>query len=673
MINYLLNKFSKLDFSNGNIVADKSSKFDTLFFVCKFLSNYISTDGLYLDLSGNAKNEITMQIVEVFNKNEDSNGNNNYLSEILNYLQKIDVINRENTDKYKIIDDMILQFITTSIENAYICQYISIYDAFVNNDLWNDYIEYTKISIDDENKHTALINISNRISDKSPTITDNSSQWAYQTTMYYLEILGLANDEYGISRNLTIKKDKLTSKDLSANVKGTRSIGEKNDFYLHEFKLKYVKKMLENNLASNGFTKQTDFKRSRIVFGAPGTGKSFKLNVEKDQLVQSEEQYERVTFHPDYTYANFVGTYKPVMTNSNIIINQNDKEIIEVLNDKTISAQEKYDKLYDKFKDDNSLTRLSILIGLYDGGDFVAKKADGSDAAKSSVEKNHGKAIKPYVNLINNNANGNISYKYIPGPFMRLFVKAKKNPNVPYLLLIEEINRANVAAVFGDLFQLLDRDNNEESMYPVEASEDIKKFLLKEGIKLESNKIKIPSNLFIWATMNSADQGVFPMDTAFKRRWDFEYIGIDEKEISIKNRIIELNVLNGKQYINWNKLRKAINDCIAINKINEDKQLGPFFISKKILGEEYDKNDKDKTLIKSKVFEEIFKDKVLMYLFEDVFKSRSSKIFEDMYNGIFRYSNICAKLNEVGLKIFKIDNIESVYTTDEGKINEILD
>ena len=661
MINYLLKKFSKLDFSNGNIVADKSSKFDTLFFVCKFLSNYISTDGLYLDLSGNAKDEITKQIVEVFNKNEDSNGNNNYLSEILNYLQKIDVINKGNADKYRIIDDMVLQFITTSIENAYICQYISIYDAFVNNDLWNDYIEYTKISIDDENKHIALINISNRISDKSPTITDNSSQWAYQTTMYYLEILGLANDEYGISRNLTIKKDKLVSKDLSANVKGTRSIGEKNNFYLHEFKLKYVKKMLEHNLTSSSFAKPSNYKRNRIVFGAPGTGKSFKLNNERKELVgYNEGQYERVTFHPDYTYANFVGTYKPVMINSNGDINQNDKEIVEVLNDKNISAQEKYDKLYDKFKDDNSLTRLSILIGLYDGGDFVAKKADGSDAAKSSVEKNHGKAIKPYVNLINNNTNGNISYKYIPGPFMRLLVKALLNPGKPYLLLIEEINRANVAAVFGDLFQLLDRDDNEESEYPVEASEDIKKYLKEYG--LERNKIRIPNNMFIWATMNSADQGVFPMDTAFKRRWDFDYIGINNNEKGIDDIKFEIKTINKNNYedtsfLYWNKLRKSINKYLSDNKINEDKQLGPYFISKKVLLS----NDK-------KEFMDTFKNKVIMYLFEDAAKQKRIDLFSGVMNranegyNINSYSSICECFDKYGIEIFN-----NLIQNDYGK------
>lgn len=181
------------------------------------------------------------------------------------------------------------------------------------------------------------------------------------------------------------------------------------------------------------------YAHNRIVFGAPGTGKSFKLNDEQKDLVSEGGEYERVTFHPDYSYANFVGTYKPVPTKNGI------------------------------------------------------------------------------------------SYEYVPGPFMRIYVKAIENGQSvnkedvkPFLLLIEEINRANVAAVFGEVFQLLDRDDRNASQYPVKPSEDIKAYLAKElgGRPEQYDEIKIPDNMYIWSTMNSADQGVFPMDTAFKRRWN---------------------------------------------------------------------------------------------------------------------------------------------------------
>ena len=308
--------------------------------------------------------------------------------------------------------------------------------------------------------------------------------------------------------------------------------------------------------------------RNRIIFGAPGTGKSYMINEQRKELLgaDNESDYERVTFHPDYTYANFVGTYKPVPC-----------------------------------KDD-----------------------EGKDA---------------------------ITYEYVPGPFMRVYVNALKNAMTgnpkPYLLIIEEINRANVAAVFGDVFQLLDRDDDEISEYPIQASEDIKKYLAKElKCSLDKvEKIKIPDNMFIWATMNSADQGVFPMDTAFKRRWDFTYIGIDDNDVKISGKYV---VIGSKysQKVEWNALRKAINNYLSKLKINEDKQLGPFFISRKIVLPEKGNE------IDSKKFCETFKSKVIMYLFEDAARQKRPTLFEGCFNHSSRYSDICKEFDEHGLGIF---------------------
>ena len=289
---------------------------------------------------------------------------------------------------------------------------------------------------------------------------------------------------------------------------------------------------------------ESDEKRNIIYFGAPGTGKSYNLNQDKNCLLEDfEDNYERVTFHPDYSYANFVGTYKPV--------------------------------------------------------------PDGDS----------------------------ITYKYVPGPFMRILKKAFDNPGEPYLLIIEEINRANVAAVFGDVFQLLDRTEKNKSEYPIEASEDMKTYLNK-------TKIVLPSNLFIWATMNSADQGVFPMDTAFKRRWDFKYFSINHNENLIENT---KTIINDEE-VNWNKLRKQINDELLSYKINEDKLMGPFFAFNEFMGQE----------IPTETFKDIFKNKVIMYLFEDAARAKRNDLFSGARTKDYvTYSEICEEFDRNGLKIFK--------------------
>lgn len=309
---------------------------------------------------------------------------------------------------------------------------------------------------------------------------------------------------------------------------------------------------------------------NKIIFGAPGTGKSFYL---RNLITKyfSNENYERVTFQPNYTYAQFVGTYKPI----------------------------------------------------------TLKKSDN---------------------------NNEISYSYVPGPFIRMYLKAKLNPENNYVLAIEEINRANVASVFGDVFQLLDREEDGTSTYPITISEDMKQFFKDNS--LNTHELSLPKNLYIWATMNSSDQGVLPMDAAFKRRWDFEYINIDENE----NWDYEIPVpIDGK--IKWNILRKAINDKLKkIPGVNEDKLLGPYFISKSKL----DNIQGTPTDEQKNKFIETFKSKVLMYLFEDVCKMRPTALFDvTLEEGQTKpqYSDICKAFDENGIGIFgfKKEDIEAKY------------
>lgn len=415
----------------------------------------------------------------------------------------------------------------------------------------------------------------------------------------------------------------------------------------------------------NSFNKKSSeipYPHNRIIFGAPGTGKSFRLKKESTENSFFSE-ITRVTFHPDYSYSQFVGTYKPTMIKAdNKQEDENTRQIIQVLQNKTSSSQEKYNILYDKFKE-NNLTLLPFLLGLYTDDAFSTRKKDGSATADdNNAERNHGKAIRSYVNLKSENDGEEISYKYIPGPFLRTLVNALKsnrlNETKNYLLIIEEINRARVSAVFGDMFQLLDRNEYGESEYEIQTSEDMRNFLTEQlgGNKDDYQTIRLPNNFYIWATMNSADQGVFPMDTAFKRRWNFEYIGIDENESGVSAYEIPISrIVNEKKIIkkvNWNKLRQAINKKLICLNVNEDKLLGPYFIGEKDLKSAM-QNQED--------FINLFKSKVLMYLFEDAAKMKRNFFNCDKYI----YSEICKEFDKKGIEVFNFSDDE------KGELKEL--
>lgn len=280
------------------------------------------------------------------------------------------------------------------------------------------------------------------------------------------------------------------------------------------------------------------------------------------------------------------------------------------------------------------------------------------------------------------NDDGDITYGYVAGPFLDTYLNACMHPYDQYLLIIEEINRANPAAVFGDVFQLLDRNAGGWSEYSVAVPDDMKKHIARhlsslnkeERSSIEAyydpdmdfdefssstkNDLALPPNMFIWATMNSADQGVYPMDTAFKRRWDFRYIGLDDgedSEVTIddeKKRLSNIVVSWGaesKFKANWNALRKAINGFLSNDaKLNEDKLLGPFFVGPSSLTDAR--------------FGTAFKNKVLLYLYEDACKTKHSKVFAGDLNS---YSAVCEAFDERGTDIF-VDGFKTHYK--EGTI-----
>ena len=393
---------------------------------------------------------------------------------------------------------------------------------------------------------------------------------------------------------------------------------------------------------------KSDFPRNRIIFGAPGTGKSYKLNKDKDNLLNDGDTFERVTFHPDYSYANFVGCYKPIMKDAVFdSLTENQSEVLRILQDKSINAQDKYLEIKKIFTD--GATRIPILIGLCSDDNFSATNTDDEECS-ASVNRNHGIALRNYVQLKSKTLNKNeISYEYIPGPFIRVLVNALKDKDHKHLLIIEEINRANVAAVFGDVFQLLDRSSSGGSEYGIQISEDLKKYLSDNGLG-DIQELKIPNNMYIWATMNSADQGVFPMDTAFKRRWNFEYMSINEGEEKINTSTIRI----ANKDVNWNSLRKSINNYLSKKCINEDKLMGPFFLSSS-----------------EEITMDILKYKVLMYLHEDVVKHRNIGLFKSEFDmGVF--SSICKNFEEHGIEIFNNEILETVEYSDMVSANHHL-
>jgi 5-methylcytosine-specific restriction endonuclease McrBC GTP-binding regulatory subunit McrB len=278
-------------------------------------------------------------------------------------------------------------------------------------------------------------------------------------------------------------------------------------------------------------------KRNLLYFGAPGTGKSFEV----EELTKNEKTF-RTMFHEEYSYFDFIGQYKPTVS-----------------------------------------------------------------------EKSSQGSYKNARNVVITGKEPVILYDYVAGDFIKAYVEAKLNPNTKIYFIIEEINRGNCAAIFGDIFQLLDRNANDSSKYPTTTPVELENYLKSFEIG-DSNILSIPENLFIVGTMNTSDQSLYPMDSAFKRRWDMKFISINYKEEKLKQTIIE-----GTE-IKWLDFLLSINELIGEKLESENKMLGQWFIKEE----------------NNVIFEEDFKNKILNYLYYDVFKHDRKAVFgEIQYSKIF--------------------------------------
>ncbi len=355
-----------------------------------------------------------------------------------------------------------------------------------------------------------------------------------------------------------------------------------------------------------------------IYYGAPGTGKSFTIDDKTD-----DENSVRTTFHPDSDYASFVGAYKPTM------------EPVPIT---TFNGTQ---PLYAKPNSDHPGTEKKIV------------------------------------------------YKYVPQAFLKAYVAAWSNLDTPYFLIIEEINRGNCAQIFGDLFQLLDRNNAGSSSYAIHADEDIAQFLSgddngfaslsdeqKDAIRafvlhkdngktqavgqaiLDGKLLLLPPNLYIWATMNTSDQSLFPIDSAFKRRWNWKYMPIEYNPLDKKTQQpIDWKFQIGDNLYSWGQFLGKINPEIYTLTESSDKQMGYFFA----------KADNATGIIS----EDVFLNKVLFYLWTDVFKDFdvSSELFKNKKaNRSFRFTDFFEDSEALGNFIANL-NLDIV----EIDINSIED
>lgn len=310
--------------------------------------------------------------------------------------------------------------------------------------------------------------------------------------------------------------------------------------------------MPDNNAYLSGLSGSLSSKKSDkngaenvIYYGAPGSGKSYKIDQECD-----ETNSKRIIFHPDTQYSDFVGCLRPSM--------------------------------------------------------------NGND----------------------------VQYTFRPGPFTNAIIAADKSDDHFYLV-IEEINRASAAAVFGEIFQLLDRKPDGESVYSIDLSDaDMEDFIKNAAPDcLTGGKLRIPSNLSILATMNSSDQAVMPMDTAFKRRWRFEYVPIDFSESPNGCLLIPVSGSVSSVSIEWSAFAQIINDILEQNQIPEDRLLGPWFLSQDELKDTQSASN-------------ALKGKLLLYLWDDVLRhGEHAVLFDSDIRGfgrlVKRLSDRQAIFNEV--------------------------
>ena len=405
----------------------------------------------------------------------------------------------------------------------------------------------------------------------------------------------------------------------------------------------------DSSHAENHLLKTTGLQQ--IYYGAPGTGKSKTI---KD--LTFGESVIRTTFHPDSDYASFVGTYKPI-TEEVDLRDCNGKKVI----DEDTNEVVKEERIAYKF-----IPQAFLEAYVKAWKKLGRKKSDNSDKSYNRIHP----ALLDTPEIFTKN-------------------KASKKQ----FLIIEEINRGNCAQIFGDLFQLLDRNEYGFSDYPIVADKDMQKYLKKEfagweitnkdeinqlygeanmvNLIMKGERLVLPSNLYIWATMNTSDQSLFPIDSAFKRRWDWKYVPIREGRDKETNAPLNWYINTGDKQYNWWSFISKVNELIGSLTNSEDKKLGYFFCKAK----------------DGEIDADLFVSKVIFYLWNDVFKDYGfddkdfqdeegkilsfDRFYEDV-NGVtnVNVANVELFLENLGVDEFISDDEEEYINANEDEENE---
>ena len=379
----------------------------------------------------------------------------------------------------------------------------------------------------------------------------------------------------------------------------------------------------------------------QILFGAPGTGKSHTINSDANI---TEQNSIRTTFHPDSDYSTFVGCYKPTKK-------EQSKGVLTPLND-----------LISISKEQSTTEQRVKFISKYAESIKAAAKENGLSDNRIIRDTNYfGWNSDTYLmNFLNEILeerakidDSEITYDFTPQAFTNAYVAAWKNVESPFFLIIEEINRGNCAQIFGDIFQLLDRDEYGYSSYKTTPDQDLANYIREQFTDTDiddadvksGKKMQLPPNLYIWATMNTSDQSLFPIDSAFKRRWDWRYIPIDYTD---RGHYIAC----GDAQYSWADFLQKVNDRVESVTQSEDKKLGYWFMGN---GAE----QKEITIDR-------FVSKVIFYLWNDVFKDfgkSGNTIFKDSFAKFHLFFDFSGKP--------KVDVVKAFLDALEVKSREI--